>query len=161
MGEPLIDHFESPRNVGEVPSPDAVGTAENPVCGDEVRVSARVREGTVREIRYRAFGCHATIAAMSLLSERVRGGSVEEAASVEPEVLIAQKHLFTTHYFEARIEFSSLFANGSDRTYLVYVDRSLFDDRVAGVKRKMLVRGVLEDVAKRMNAVRDHMAAGR
>jgi nitrogen fixation NifU-like protein len=88
VGETLIDHFESPRNVGDVPSPDAVGTAENPVCGDEVRVSARVREGLVREIRYRAFGCHATIAAMSLLSERVRGGTVEEATSVGPEMLM-------------------------------------------------------------------------
>ena len=60
----------------------------------------------------------------------------------QPEVLIAQKHLFTTHYFEARIEFSGLFADESDATRLVYVDRSLFDDKVSGVKRKMLVRGL-------------------
>jgi hypothetical protein len=76
----------------------------------------------------------------------------------EPEVLIVQKHLFTTHYFLARIEFSGLFADGSDRTYLIYVDRSIFDDEVGGFKRSMLVRGVRDDVAKRMNAVRDHMA---
>lgn len=82
-----------------------------------------------------------------------------EVAEGQPEVLIAQKHLYTTHYFLARVELMGLFTEGSDRTYLVYVDRSLFDEKVGGLTRSMLVRSVRNDVARRMNAVREHMAA--
>jgi hypothetical protein len=84
-----------------------------------------------------------------------------EVPGGHPEVLIAQKHLYTTHYFQARVEFIALFADGADRTYLVYVDRSLFDEDVGGFTRRMLVRGVRDDVAQRIDAVRDHMAMGK
>jgi len=83
-----MDHFENPRNVGE---PDGAGPparAENPVCGDEVALWLRLEDGRVADARFRAFGCHATIAAMSLLTERVRGGSAEEAAALGREELM-------------------------------------------------------------------------
>lgn len=68
-----MDHFESPRNAGEIDAPDGRARGENPVCGDDVAVTVRVAEGRVADLRYRAFGCHATVAAMSVLSERMRG----------------------------------------------------------------------------------------
>jgi len=80
----VLDHFGAPRNVGEIDEPDATGRAGNPVCGDEVRVTLRVEAGTVAALRYRAFGCHATIAAMSALSERVEGRPVAEVLALTP-----------------------------------------------------------------------------
>lgn len=79
-----------------------------------------------------------------------------------PRVVIAQKHLFTSHYFLARVEFIGLFADesgeGPSGTYLVYVDRSLFDDDLGGFKRSLLVRGVLNDVRERLAALRESFA---
>ena len=86
--ETLLEHFENPRNVGEIASPSGRARAANPVCGDEVLATTRVEEGVVLEVRYRVRGCHATIAAMSVLSERVRGRAAADAASITPEELM-------------------------------------------------------------------------
>jgi len=79
-----------------------------------------------------------------------------------PRVVIAQKHLFTSHYFLARVEYIALFADASSGsqsgTYLVYVDRSLFDDDLGGFERSLLVRGVLKDVTERLAALRETFA---
>jgi nitrogen fixation NifU-like protein len=80
--ESLKDHFESPRGVGVIAGPDAAGGAANPVCGDEVKVTLRIDEGVVREMRFRAFGCHATIAVMSAVCERIAGRTVEAAKTL-------------------------------------------------------------------------------
>lgn len=85
--ESLSDHFHNPRNVGEIPSPDAEARAGNPVCGDDVRVTLSLAGGRIRDVRYRAFGCHATIAAMSALTERIRDASIREARAYRPEDL--------------------------------------------------------------------------
>ena len=83
----LMDHFEAPRNVGVIESPDAEFRAGNPVCGDEVHVTFRLRNGCVQEVRFKAYGCHASIAAISLLTERITGGSVADALMVDPAML--------------------------------------------------------------------------
>lgn len=82
-----MEHFEAPRNVGEIESPDAEFRDGNPVCGDEVHVTFRLRDGMIEEVRFRAYGCHAAIAAISLLTERICGGSVDAALMVDPAVL--------------------------------------------------------------------------
>ena len=87
MKATLLEHFEAPRNVGEVDAPDAEFRAENPVCGDEVRVTFRLREDRIEDVRFRAYGCHAAIAATSLLTERICGGTVTDALQVTPEML--------------------------------------------------------------------------
>ena len=85
--ETIMDHFESPRNVGEIDLPDAECRAGNPVCGDEVHVTFRLRNDRVEDVRFRAYGCHATIAAISLLTERIKGGTVAAARAVTPGTL--------------------------------------------------------------------------
>ena len=80
--ESVLEHFDDPRNPGHLDRPDATGRAENPVCGDEVVLELRVAGGRIEAIGWSAFACHATIASMSLLSERVRGLTVEVAAAV-------------------------------------------------------------------------------
>lgn len=73
MSPRLIDHFQNPRNVGELPGPALIAEASNPVCGDILRLWARVSEGRIVEIRYKVRGCAASIAAGSALTELMEG----------------------------------------------------------------------------------------
>jgi nitrogen fixation NifU-like protein len=86
--ESVMDHFESPRNVGEVENADATARGSNPVCGDEVSLSLRLEGGVVGEARFRARACHATVAVMSLLTERIRGLSADRAAGIDPDEIV-------------------------------------------------------------------------
>jgi hypothetical protein len=81
-----------------------------------------------------------------------------EPVSGEPTALVTQKHIFTSHYFEARVEFFALFRDesrlGSPSTYLAYLDRSRFDDDLGSLKRLLLVREALADVRDRLMSLR-------
>lgn len=69
LSERLIDHFQNPRNVGELPPPAIAITASNPVCGDEMKIWLRFKGSQIVEVRYRVRGCTASIAAGSALTE--------------------------------------------------------------------------------------------
>lgn len=73
MSPILIDHFQNPRNVGELGSPALVVEASNPVCGDILRLSVRIDDGRVTDARYKVRGCAASIAAGSALTELLAG----------------------------------------------------------------------------------------
>ena len=79
----VLDHFENPRNVGDVAGTAAVATVENPDCGDRMRLSLRVHDsGIILEARFRTFGCVAAIAASSMTTEMIRGMDLESAAAL-------------------------------------------------------------------------------
>lgn len=80
--EETLDHFENPRNVGRLPDPDAVGTAENPACGDRLELSLRIRAGRLEQVRFRASGCSAAIASASMTTVLLKGKTVEQAAAL-------------------------------------------------------------------------------
>ena len=75
----LLDHFENPRNAGDVEGADARVRVENPACGDILELSVRVVEGRIADIRFRAKGCVPAIACGSLVTELAMGKSVNEA----------------------------------------------------------------------------------
>jgi len=77
--EKLLDHFENPRNVGELGPPARAVEVSNPVCGDILRLSARFEQGRIGEVRFRTRGCTASIAAGSALTELLQGKTAEEA----------------------------------------------------------------------------------
>ncbi|MEJ7606304.1 MAG: iron-sulfur cluster assembly scaffold protein [Bryobacteraceae bacterium] len=83
-GPKLLDHFLSPRNVGELPLPAITVEAMNPACGDILRLSARVEAGRFVELRFKTRGCTASIAASSALTEILWGLSRVEAAAISP-----------------------------------------------------------------------------
>ena len=85
----LLDHFQNPRNAGEVPGASAVAEIENPVCGDVLRLSLKVEAGRVMEIRFRAKGCVPSMACGSALTELVTGKTLDEVRSVNRDSLIA------------------------------------------------------------------------
>ena len=69
----FLDHFQNPRNVGDLEQPTFVVAVENPVCGDRLRLSVQVDEGVITQVRYKMRGCAASIAAGSALSEWLEG----------------------------------------------------------------------------------------
>ncbi|HEY3174211.1 MAG TPA: iron-sulfur cluster assembly scaffold protein [Candidatus Polarisedimenticolia bacterium] len=81
-GPILLDHFENPRNVGEVEDPDAVGRAGNPACGDLLVLSLRIRGGRIEQARFRATGCSASIASSSMATVLLTGRTLPEAADL-------------------------------------------------------------------------------
>jgi SUF system NifU family Fe-S assembly protein len=80
--EQLLDHFQNPRNAGEIANADAVAEIENPACGDVLRLTFKFRDGRIEQMRFRAKGCVAAIASASALTELVLGKSLQEARSL-------------------------------------------------------------------------------
>ena len=78
----LIDHFEHPRNVGELPDATATAQIENPACGDVLKLSVKIVDGRIVEARFRAKGCVPAIACGSALTELVVGRTPAEAEKI-------------------------------------------------------------------------------
>lgn len=84
----VLDHFQNPRNSGAVASPDAAAQVENPACGDVLKLTLRVADGRITEIRFLAKGCVPAMACGSALTELVQGRTVEEARALRREELV-------------------------------------------------------------------------
>ncbi|HEU5334359.1 MAG TPA: iron-sulfur cluster assembly scaffold protein [Terriglobales bacterium] len=84
----VLDHFEHPRNAGEVPEADASVQVENPACGDVLRLSATMAEGRIADIRFLAKGCVPSMACASLLTEMVKGRTLQQARLLRREQLL-------------------------------------------------------------------------
>ena len=85
----LLDHFQNPRNAGDLAAADAIAEISNPVCGDVIRLSLRVRDELIAEIRFKAKGCVPAMACGSALTELTRGRTVAEARNLKRDDLIA------------------------------------------------------------------------
>ena len=85
----LLDHFQNPRNAGDISDADATAEIENPVCGDVLRLTLKMNEGRIAEIRFKAKGCVPSMACASALTELVAGKTVSEARAVYRESVIA------------------------------------------------------------------------
>lgn len=81
----VLDHFQNPRNAGEMPDPDGDATTSNPVCGDRMRVMIRVADDRIAEVRWLTRGCPPAIATSSFASEMVKGWTLDEAAALTRE----------------------------------------------------------------------------
>ncbi|RMF89034.1 MAG: iron-sulfur cluster assembly scaffold protein [Nitrospinota bacterium] len=81
----FLDHFKNPRNTGEIKDPDGMATVSNPVCGDTMKLFLRIEGDRITEIRYKTFGCEASIAASSVLTTLVKSRSLAEATALTPE----------------------------------------------------------------------------
>ena len=87
FSEAVLDHFRNPRNVGELALANAVVELSNPVCGDVLKLSARVVDGRIEEARFLCRGCTTSIACASLVTEQLRGYSPAAGAPITAESL--------------------------------------------------------------------------
>ncbi len=78
----VMDHFMNPRNVGQVENPSGVGEVGNPTCGDIMHIEIAVKEDRIDDIKFRTFGCAAAIATSSMVTEIVKGKTLEEAEKI-------------------------------------------------------------------------------
>lgn len=80
--EKVMDHFQNPRNVGEVQNADGVGEVGNPTCGDIMKISIKVEDGKIVDCKFKTFGCGAAVATSSQVTEMVIGKTIEEAKEI-------------------------------------------------------------------------------
>jgi nitrogen fixation NifU-like protein len=80
--EKVMEHFKNPRNVGEIPDADGVGTVGNPVCGDLMTIYIKVKDNRLEDIKFKTFGCGSAIATSSMITELAKGKTLEEAMKI-------------------------------------------------------------------------------
>jgi nitrogen fixation NifU-like protein len=78
----VMDHFSNPRNVGEVDDADGAGQIGNPVCGDVMRMTIKVVDDHITDVKFKTFGCGAAVATSSMVTEMVKGKTLDEAAEI-------------------------------------------------------------------------------
>src|SRR5512139_30291 len=81
----LMEHFQNPRNVGEISDPDGVGTVGNASCGDIMQIFIKTNGDKIVEAKFKTFGCGAAIATSSILTERIIGATLDEAMKISEE----------------------------------------------------------------------------
>jgi nitrogen fixation NifU-like protein len=80
-----MDHFMNPRNVGEIEDADGVGEEGNPTCGDAMRITIKVENDIITEVKFKTFGCGAAIAVSSMVTEMAKGKTLDEALTITKE----------------------------------------------------------------------------
>jgi nitrogen fixation NifU-like protein len=80
--EEVLEHFKHPKNMGVIENPDGVGHVGNPMCGDIMEIYIKVKDKIITDIKFKTFGCVAAIATSSMLTELVKGKTLEEAEKI-------------------------------------------------------------------------------
>ena len=80
--EKVMDHFKNPRNVGEMENPSGIGKVGNPVCGDMMEIYIKVENERIVDVKFKTFGCGAAIATSSMVTEMVKGKTLDEALQI-------------------------------------------------------------------------------
>jgi nitrogen fixation NifU-like protein len=83
----VMDHFQNPRNVGEMEDADGVGTVGNATCGDVMKLYIKVKDGVIVDAKFKTFGCGAAIATSSMITELVKGKTLERALEISNETV--------------------------------------------------------------------------
>jgi nitrogen fixation NifU-like protein len=85
--EKVMDHFTNPRNVGEIEDADGVGQEGNPTCGDAMKIFIKVKDDRIVDAKFKTFGCGAAIAVSSMVTEMVKGMTLDEALAISKEAV--------------------------------------------------------------------------
>jgi len=80
--ERVMEHFRNPRNVGEMENPDGTGHVGNPVCGDIMELYIKVEDNVIKDAMFKTYGCGAAIATSSMVTELIKGKTIEEALKI-------------------------------------------------------------------------------
>jgi nitrogen fixation protein NifU and related proteins len=78
----VLEHFANPHNIGVIENADGVGEVGNPVCGDVMKITIKVKEDRIEDIKFQTLGCGAAIATSSMVTDLARGKTLDEAANI-------------------------------------------------------------------------------
>ena len=95
--EKVMDHFEHPRNVGEIENADGVGEVGNPVCGDIMRMYLKIDNDVITDCKFKTFGCGSAIATSSMATEMIKGKTVKEALELSNKAVVEALDGLPTH----------------------------------------------------------------
>ncbi|HYE08975.1 MAG: FeS cluster assembly scaffold protein NifU [Clostridia bacterium] len=84
----VMDHFSSPRNVGEIENADGVGEVGNAHCGDIMKIYLKIEDEVITDVKFKTFGCGAAIATSSIATEMIKGKTVEEALKITNKAVV-------------------------------------------------------------------------
>ncbi len=85
--EKVMEHFKNPRNVGEMKDPDGIGHVGNPICGDIMELYIKVKDNIIIDAKFKTLGCGAAIATSSMVTELVKGKTVDEALKISNQAV--------------------------------------------------------------------------
>ena len=88
--EYILDHYKNPRNFGRIEKPTLSHEEDNPLCGDVIGIDLLVKDGTVEDVKFRGRGCAISQAAASLLTERIKGMSLEDARNIGKDDILGE-----------------------------------------------------------------------
>lgn len=86
--EELLDHYENPSNYGTLPNPDISHEEDNPLCGDRIRIDLGVEDGIIKKVRFSGHGCTISLAAASMLTEKIAGKSLAEVKQLSRDDIL-------------------------------------------------------------------------
>ena len=86
----ILDHYKNPRNFGRLEQPDISHEEDNPLCGDVIGMDFRVREGVIEDIRFHGRGCAISQASASLLTERLKGMTLDQAKELNKDDVLGE-----------------------------------------------------------------------
>jgi nitrogen fixation protein NifU and related proteins len=147
----LMEHFMNPRNVGELADADGVGEVGNPVCGDFVRLSIKVKDNKIQKSAFKTFGCRAAIATSSVLTEIIQGKTVDAALKLGKDDMVKalgelpplKQHCTKLAEFALKAALGDYFVKSrSDRTLADEISRRIHDLqewRAAGSEEEALL----------------------
>ncbi|MDD3726603.1 MAG: Fe-S cluster assembly scaffold protein NifU [Candidatus Ratteibacteria bacterium] len=87
--EKVLEHLKNPRNTGRIEDADGVGNVGSPVCGDVMKIYIKVKDNIIEDVKFETFGCGAAIATSSVLTELVKGKTIEEAEKITNKDVVA------------------------------------------------------------------------
>ena len=88
--EKVLDHFQNPRNVGEIEDADGIGRAGNPVCGDLIEVYIKVKNNLIQDIKFKTFGCTAAIAVSSMATVMAKGKTLNDVLKITNSLVVKE-----------------------------------------------------------------------
>ena len=121
----VMDHFKSPRNVGEIENADGIGEVGNPLCGDMMTIYLKIEDDTIKDIKFKTFGCGAAIAVSSMLTEMAKGKTLAEAKKITNKSVAEALEGLPKN----KLHCSNL---GADALHLAIQD---YEDKKAGIVR--------------------------
>jgi len=86
--EKVMDHFTSPRNVGEIENADGIGEVGNAKCGDIMKIYLKIEDDIIKDVKFKTFGCGAAVATSSIATEMIKGKTVEEALKLTNKAVV-------------------------------------------------------------------------